>query len=211
MPKLQPGRPTTPAAKRLAREKKRLQQKHADLFDHRHLFVQRHLTAVERERLLHITRGHPELRTLREVMDEVYRLFDRRCRMETALAKLAKLRRRVQRFKKVGKTLAKLFSPTLEKSLTFLDESLLPSTSNAVERGNRRLRKMQKTVYRVRTKEALTCRLALDLLREQRLLDISRSLESLHSKRRRSVRVARDAALRCPAAQSSHGLTAGTG
>ena len=66
----------------------------------------------------------------------------------TALEKLARLRRRVNRFKKVGKTLAKLYSPNLEKALTFLDAKLLPSTSNAVERGNRRHRKMQKTVYR---------------------------------------------------------------
>jgi len=85
-------------------------------------------------------------------MDEVYRLFDRRCRTETALGKLAKLRERVRRFKKVGKTLSKIFSPNLEKALTFLDDRLLPSTSNAVERGNRRHRKMQKSIYRVRTK-----------------------------------------------------------
>ena len=31
-----------------------------------------------------IARGHAELRTLREIMNEVYRLFDRRCRTETA-------------------------------------------------------------------------------------------------------------------------------
>ena len=48
-------------------------------------------------------------------------------------------------------TLKKLFAPTLEKALTFLDNTLLPSTSNAVERGNRRYRKMQHNVYRVRT------------------------------------------------------------
>ena len=84
--------------------------------------------------------------------DELYDgLFDRRCRTDTALGKLARLRRRVRRFQKVGKTLQKLFSPNLEKSLTFLDDKLLPSTSNAVERGYRRHRKMQKTVYRVRT------------------------------------------------------------
>ena len=71
-------------------------------------------------------------------MEEVYRLFDRRCRTDTALAKLAKLRRRVRRFKEVGKILNKLQSPNLDKALTFLDDKLLPSTSNAVERGNRR-------------------------------------------------------------------------
>src|SRR5262245_706410 len=67
-------------------------------------------------------------------MEQVYALFDRRCRTQTALAKLATLRRRVQRFKALGDTLKKLFSPTLEKALTFLDDTLLPSTSNAVER-----------------------------------------------------------------------------
>jgi hypothetical protein len=62
------------------------------------------------------------LRTLREIMDEVYRLFDRRCRTDTALAKLAKLRMRVRRFRKVGKTLSKLFSPNREEAPTFLDD-----------------------------------------------------------------------------------------
>ena len=77
-------------------------------------------------------------------MDQVYALFDRRCRTQTALDKLATLRCRLQRFRPLGDTLKKLFSPTLEKALTFLDDKLLPSTSNAVERGNRRYRKMQK-------------------------------------------------------------------
>ena len=67
-------------------------------------------------------------------MEQVYALFDRRCRTQTALAKLAKLRRRLQRFRQLGEILKKLFSPTLEKALTFLDDKLLPSTSNAVER-----------------------------------------------------------------------------
>jgi len=40
----------------------------------------------------------------------------------------------------------KLLSPGLEKALVFLDERLLGTTSNAVERGNRRSRKMPKTV-----------------------------------------------------------------
>ena len=95
-------------------------------------------------------------------MQEVYRLFDRRCRTDTALEKLARLRRRVRRFKKVGKVLDKLFSPNLEKALNFLDDSLLPSTSNAVERGYRRHRKMQKRVYRVRTQEHIIDRIAMD-------------------------------------------------
>jgi len=66
-------------------------------------------------------------------------------------------------------TLRTLFSPNLEKALTFLDDKLLPATSNAVERGNRRHRKMQKTVYRVRTKENISNRIALDMLRDARI------------------------------------------
>jgi hypothetical protein len=108
----QRGRPTTAAAKRLARRRQRLQQKVADLFEHRHLFVQHDLTPAERRTLRMTTRGLPELRTLRDLMEEVYRLFDRRCRTDTALAKLAKLRQRVRRFKQVGKILNSFALPT---------------------------------------------------------------------------------------------------
>ena len=116
-------------------------------------------------------------------MDEVYRLFDRRCRTDTALAKLARLRQRVRRFRQVRRILQKLFSANLEKALTFLDDSLLPSTSNAVERSNRRYRKMQKTVYRVRTQEHLTARIALDMLRDARKQDRQETQTTLHSTR----------------------------
>ena len=177
------GRPATPQAKRAARQRQRLQQKIADLFEHRHLFVQHDLTPADRRTLQKITRGLPQLRTLRDLMEEVYRLFDRRCRTDTALAKLAKLRQRVRRFKQVGKILTKLRSPSLDKALTFLDDKLLPSTSNAVERGNRRHRKMQKTVYRVRTKEHIHNRIALDMLRDSQKQDRNSTLNVLHRKR----------------------------
>ena len=145
-PQLPRGRPSTKAAKKAARQKKRLAQKSADLFQHRHLFVKRHLSHRDRKTLWHITRGLPQLRTLRELMEQVYALFDRRCRTQTALDKLTQLRRRLNRFQHLRETLKKLFSPTLEQALTFLDDNLLPSTSNAVERGNRRYRKMQKSI-----------------------------------------------------------------
>jgi hypothetical protein len=151
-PKLGRGRPTSKTARQAARRRKQIDKKVGDLFEHRYLFVQHTLTITQRRLLTRITRGRPELRTLREIMDQVYHLFDRRCRTDTALEKLAQLRRRVKRFKWIGKTLSKLFSPNLEKALTFLDDKLLPSTSNTVERGYRRHRKMQKNVYRVRTK-----------------------------------------------------------
>jgi Transposase len=182
-PTLKRGRPSTRAAKRASRQRKRLQQKIADLFEHRHLFVQHDLTRAQRRTLRKITRGLPQLRTLRDIMEEVYRLFDRRCRTDTALAKLAKLRRRVRRFKAVGKVLSKLQSSNLEKALTFLDDKLLPSTSNAVERGNRRHRKMQKTVYRIRTQEHIHNRIALDMLRDSQKDGRTKTIKVLHKDR----------------------------
>ena len=183
-PVVKRGRPSTSAAKRAVRRRKRLQQKVADLFEHRYLFVQHDLTPAERRTLHRDTRGLPQLRTLRALMEEAYRLFDRRCRTDTALAKLAKLRQRVRRFKQVGKILTKLQSPNLDKALTFLDDKLLPSTSNAVERGNRRHRKMQKTVYRVRSKKHIHNRIALDMLRETQKEGRTDTLGTLHHTRK---------------------------
>jgi len=182
-PKLRRGRPSTPAAKQAARTKKRLEAQRAALFTHRYLFVQRHVSKTERKILWRITRGLPHVYVLRVLMEQVYALFDRRCRTQTALDKLDKLRRRLLRFTQLGETLKKLFSPTLEKALTFLDDKLLPSTSNAVERGNRRYRKMQKSVYRVRTQAQIRARLALDMWREAQAEGRQQTLAALHRAR----------------------------
>jgi len=72
-----------------------------------------------------------------------------------ALAKLARLRRRLRRYRSRGRGLDKLKSPNLEKALVFRDDKLRPATSNAVERGNRRHRKRQKGVHRVRRRRWL--------------------------------------------------------
>ena len=183
MPALARGRPGTQAQRRAARRKKRLQRQGTDLFDHRHLFVKHHLSPAEKRALTRLRRGQPRLRALRGIMDEVYCLFDRRCRTETALSKLAKLRRRVRPFQTVGKALQKLFSPNLEKALTFLDDSLLPPTSNAVERSNRRHRKMQKMVYRVRTQERIQGRIALDMQRDAQGEGRQQTIRILHHAR----------------------------
>jgi Transposase len=183
-PKLPRGRPKkTPAARRRHRHAKAIHHRIAELFEHRHLFVRHHLTASQRTTLHRVSRGQPQLRALRAIMDEVYRLFDRRCRTETALAKLSQLRIRVRRFRNLGKSLDKLYSPNLEKALTFLDDKLLPATSNSVERSNRRHRKMQKTVYRVRTKQNLQGRLAMDLQRDQHASGRDATLTTLHKNR----------------------------
>ncbi len=183
MPKVPRGRATSQRARKAIRRKQRLAKIIQGLFEHRHLFVQRELTPAERKIFQRITRGQPLLRRLREIMEEVYRLFDRRCRTDTALAKLAKLRQRVARLKEVAQVLSKLSSPTVEKALTFLDDKLLPSTSNAVARGNRRHRKMQKSVYRVRSHTNLRQRMALDLLRDARATARAHTAQTLHHAR----------------------------
>ena len=182
-PKLPKGRPSTPAAKQAARIKKRLAEQRAALFTSRYLFVQRHLNKTERQILWRGSRGLPQLRMLRAIMDQVDALFDRRCRTQSALTKLRQLRRRLWRFPLLGDTLKKLFSPTGEKALTFLDDRLLPSTSNAVERGNRRYRKMQSNVYRVRTQAQISARLALDMWREAQAEGRHQTLQTLHEAR----------------------------
>jgi len=182
LPKQPHGRPSRERqaqARQVARRKQRV----ADLFAHRHLFVRHERTPAQRQLLQRLTRGLPQLRTLRAVVDEVYRLFDRRCRTATALGRLGKLRRRVRRLKRLGRTLDKLKGPNLEKALVFLDDGLLPSTSNAVERGNRRFRKAQKSIYSVRTQQHLEQRIALDMHREQRASYQRKTLKTLHQAR----------------------------
>jgi transposase len=93
IPKQRRGRPRQQDQAQ-ARRIKRRKQRMAELFEHRHLFVRHHLSAAQKERLRKLTRGQPQLRGLRAIMDEVYRLFDRRCRMATALRRLEKFRNR---------------------------------------------------------------------------------------------------------------------
>lgn len=183
LPKMPRGRPNGKEGRQAARKKRRLENKIADIFKHRYLFVARHLSAEDQKTLARISRGLPILRTLRTIANDVYCLFDRRCRMATAQNKLAKLRQRVARFKKLSRLLKKLSAPTVERALVFLDEKLLPSTSNAVERTNRRFRKMQRAIYRARTTTSIRKRVALDLLREAHLATRFEILRSLSRQR----------------------------
>jgi hypothetical protein len=89
----------------------------------------------------------------------------------------------VRRFRAVGQTLQTLFTADVEKALTFLDDKLLAATSNAVERSNRRHRKMQKTVYRVRTQAHIMARIALDMFRDAQASGRTDTLAQLHRAR----------------------------
>jgi hypothetical protein len=174
------GRPSGGKAEQITQKNKQVQKRIAELFDCRYLFAKHSLTLKEKKILQRITRGLDRLRTLRAIMDEIYGLFDRRCRMDTALEKLTRLRRRIRRFTALTDTLKKLSSPNLEKALMFLDDSLLPSTSNAVERANRRHRKMQKSIYRVRTREHISRRIAADMQRDVYAVEHNKTMDTLH-------------------------------
>jgi hypothetical protein len=184
-PQLPKGRPRTQVAKKAARKKKRVAQKGAELFTHRSLLVKHHLSPSDRKQWWRITRGRPQLRKLREIMEQVSALCDRRCRTQTARDKLTKLRWRLNRFKHLAESLKKLCSPTLEKAWVFLDDQLLPSTSHAVERGNRRYRKMQKSLDSVRTQEHIKARMTLDMWREAQGEGRDQTLRALHEARAR--------------------------
>jgi len=180
--KLKRGRPSTKEEKAAVRKNDRIQAKITALFDHRFLFVQKELSEEERKTFLEMTKGKPELRQLREIVEAVYRLYECCCR-RAALEKLRQLRERVKRFEWLSEVLKKLESPTIDRSLFFLDDEQLPSTSNAVERGNRRFRKMQKTVYRVRTHENIRNRIAMDMFRDLYLPLRHQTIQSLHKAR----------------------------
>jgi hypothetical protein len=153
-PKVTRGRPASKAkeARRFTRKSTYIHEKISAVFQDRFVCVTCRLKPSERTRWLFITRGFPPLRKLREIMDHIYALCARRCRTQTALDPLRKLRHGVTRCRGMGDTLQKVFSATLENALTFLDDKLLPATSNAVERGKRRHCTMQKRGYRVRSK-----------------------------------------------------------
>ena len=89
----------------------------------------------------------------------------------------------MRRFGRLRKVLKKLLAPGLEKRWRFGRAAAWARTSNAVERGNRRYRKMQKTVYRVRTQRAIEGRLAPDLLREQHAQGRAETTKTLHKAR----------------------------
>ena len=83
----------------------------------------------------------------------------------------------------IGQTLNALLSDKAKKALTLLDDRLPVVESNAMERGNRRYRKMQKTIYRVRTHANIVGRIALDMLREAFAQARAATLHLLHQAR----------------------------
>jgi hypothetical protein len=75
------------------------------------------------------------------------------------------------------------FAPNLEKALTFLDDKLLPATSNAVERSNRRYRKARRSIDPVRTGPHIHPRIAVDMQRSERTRAREQATKTLRTAR----------------------------
>jgi hypothetical protein len=128
------GRPRTKVATQAARKNNPWAQQRADGCTPRHLWVKHPLSPSDRKRLWRLTRGLPQRRTWREMMEQVSALCDRCGRTQTARDKLPTLRWRRHRCTPLGERLTTLFAPTLEKALVFLDDQWWPSTSNKVDK-----------------------------------------------------------------------------
>ncbi len=61
-----------------------------------------------------------------------------------------------------------------------MDDKLLLTTSNAVERGNRRYRRAQRSIYSLHAAAQMRQRIAVDMHREQRSADRSENTKILH-------------------------------
>ena len=185
LPKLKSGRPRKGQEEKQAEQVRQEREKLLKLYRRRYTLVARNPDPQQLAELRELLQPYPEITTVRDLMQQVYGLYDCPGSAE-ALTKLAGIRTQAEQLqdrRSMAALLAALNGPCIEKSLVFLDHRDLPSTSNAVERGNRRHRKMQKSVYRVRAKRQVERRLAMDLLREQRAVGREEVLLTLHELR----------------------------
>jgi hypothetical protein len=185
LPKLKGGRPRQGKAQRHAQRVREEREHLLELYRKRYRVVARELEPQKLVELESLLAPYPELSRLRQLMQQVYGLYECTSRQE-AHTKLQQLRQEALALRAehgLATDFSSLLGPCIEKSLVFLDHPLLPGTSNAVERANRRYRKMQKSVYRVRKRLRMEGRLALDLLREQRSAARRQSLGTLHQLR----------------------------
>ena len=189
---LKRGAPSASEKQKMAREKRK-KQYITDLYQNRTLWVKKRLTKCEKRTLKKLSRGHRFLKVLRSLMDKVYSLFDKRCSLETAIRKLHRLIKSpcLNRCKEIDFIMRKLSNPNLPHAFLFLDDTLLEATSNSVERSNRRHRKMQKSIYKVRCKDSIECRIKLDMKRDlsvrQRVarIDVLRNIRAMARNRKK--------------------------
>ena len=185
MPPLGRGGTFTQDQKDRAAQRKSIRRDNQELLQNRFLLVQRSLTPEQKLWVDGKSLLYPEIGKLRSLMDQVYDLYDPAFfHHELAMTKLRLLRTRIPEFQDFGKLPSKLASSGLEKSLTYFKDRRIESTSNVVERANRRHQKMQKSVYHLKTHQSLRHRIALDLFRDRGLPRRRTTLATLHHLRR---------------------------
>lgn len=185
LPKLRSGRPRCGKERRRAEQVRQQREHLLELYRKRYQIVARELKEEKLQQLTKLLEPYPELSQLRGLMQKVYGLYQCQSTRQ-ATAKLTELRPEALKLREehaLQVDFSSLLGPCIERSLIYLDHPQLPGTSNAVERSNRRYRKMQKSVYRVRSRRRMQGRLALDLLREQRWRQRQESLLTLHRSR----------------------------
>ena len=162
------GRPRKdPASQRQARRAKRIEQRVSELFEHRHLFVRHHLNVAQRARLRQLvprpaaTAGGPchhgrGVSIVRPPLPDGHGAGEAGpvASAGAAVPQLGPDAGRVE-----------LAEPG-EGAGRSWTTSCCPRRATPWSASNRRVRKMQKTVYRVRTRQSLKGRLALDLQRD---------------------------------------------
>ena len=180
-PKLCKGRPSTPAAKQAARTKKRLAAQSAAFV---RLTTSVRPVSPQQNRTEDPVARQPwatPVPALRAIMEQVYAVFDR-CRTGSLFAKLAKLRRRVQRFTSLGDNAEETLCPHLGQSPDVSHDKLLPQCRTRWS-GVTALSQEAKTGLPGTHAGADQCTLALDMWREAQAEGRQQTLASLHRAR----------------------------
>jgi hypothetical protein len=182
------GRPSSQEtmARRWARPSQTRQDQLRGWLPGRGFFVTRPLQPSARQQRWPSTPGCPQWRPCRDLLEHLEAWLDRRCRTQSARAQLKPLRPGVQRCTWRGDTVTTVLAPPLDQALTCLDDQRVPATANAVDRGNRRHRKRQNSVDRVRSHISCEGRIARDMMRESRAANRDRPTHALHQARRGS-------------------------
>ena len=171
------GRPSKAQKRARTRQGKTNKERAYFVWKHRHLIVTRpeHLNGRQRRWLSQMFHYLPQLRTLRDFVLKIYRLFDANQSPHQACCRRAALVKDSQYLgdPDLARALGMLSVEKFDKMMAFLHspEAEQVRTNNHVERTNRRLRYFEKVRYKWRRRRSIVrfVVLALDRWRNQRM------------------------------------------
>ena len=157
------GRPRKAQQQRRRRRGLTVKDKANFVFKHRYLIVTRrdNLSEKQQQDLATMLEYLPELRTLRQFVDAIHRLFATKQREQQAWSRWRALRRRAeyQAIPELAKVLELLSKPQFHKMIAFLrgpaKHRQQVRTNNHAERCNRQLRFWEKVRYKWRQRRTL--------------------------------------------------------